>query len=291
MDDRSVIRRCADPIEAEAVVGVLASQGIDAVADPGWRDGPAPGPGGGLAITVPTALLRAAEDVLREHERDETPAREPPLPSSSDPVLAPVAALTAVHAVLLWGTAGGGPGRLVEAGALAGWPDAGEAWRLVTANFLHASVEHLAANTAYLAVFALGAIRLFGLPWAALAYATGALASSLATLLVLPGELPSVGASGCVFALAGATIAGRLRLASSTRLPRRERWRLAGLAVLLASGALAANWAAHLGGSLAGAALGLAMPFAGRGSAGAARAAGVAGLAVLAVPWAWRLLR
>lgn len=215
---------------------------------------------------------------------------EAPFPSSSDPVLGPIATLTAIHAVLLWATGSHDPARLVEVGALAGWPAPAEAWRLVTANFLHVDLGHLGGNTAYLAVFALASIRLFGLPRSLLAYAAGAVASSVATLLIVPGHVPSVGSSGCVFALAGTTIAGRLRLAAEAPLPRRERWRLAGLAAVLASGVLSANWAAHLGGALAGSALGLALPFAGRGSRAAARAAGGAGLAALVLPWAWRLL-
>jgi membrane associated rhomboid family serine protease len=216
-------------------------------------------------------------------------AAAPPFPSSPDPVWKPIAVLTAIHAALLGATGSRDPGRLVEVGALAGWPPAGEAYRLVTANFLHADPAHLAVNTAYLVVFGLAAIRLFGLPWSALVYAVGAVASSLASILIVPGDVPSVGSSGCVFALAGATIAGRLRLAAAAPLPRRERWRLLGLAGVLASGVLSANWAAHLGGALAGSVLGVLLPFAGRGSAGAARVAGVAGLAALALPWAWRM--
>jgi len=214
---------------------------------------------------------------------------EAPLPSSPDPVWEPIAVLTAVHAALLWATGSHDPERLVEVGALTGWPPAAEAYRLVTANFLHADLAHLAVNTAYLVVFGLAAIRLFGLSWSALAYAVGAVASSAASVLIVPWHIPSVGSSGCVFALAGATIAGRLRLAAVSRLPRRERWRLAGLAGVLASGALSANWAAHLGGALAGSVLGALLPFAGSGSPGAARLAGAAGLAALVLPWAWRI--
>ena len=215
---------------------------------------------------------------------------EVPLPSSPDPVWQPIAALTVVHAALLRATGFHDPERLVEVGALSGWPPAAEAYRLVTANFLHADLAHLAANTAYLVVFGLAAIRLFGLPWSALVYAVGAVASSAASVLIVPWHIPSVGSSGCVFALAGATIAGRLRLAAASRLPRRERWRLAGLAAVLASGALSANWAAHLGGAFAGSVLGVLLPFADRGSPRAARVAGAIGLAALALPWVWRIV-
>jgi membrane associated rhomboid family serine protease len=293
-----VIHRCSDRIEAAVLVDLLVNAGLAArvrTEDDGSAERAEDG--ALFVIEVPQSDAERAIAVLRafrepETASDDASGREPegraPLPSSRDPAWQPVAALTLLHAVLLWSTGTRDLARLVEVGALRGAPPRDELYRLVTSTFLHADVVHLAVNTAYLGVFAFAVIRLFGLGWAALAYALGGISGSLGSILVVPADRTVVGASGAIFALAATTIVGRLRLVGTAPLPRRERWRLAGLAALLLPGVFSANWPAHLGGFVAGAVLGRLFPLAGSRSS-RAHLAGVAALAILGGAWAWRL--
>lgn len=282
---------------------LLANAGIAAIVRDDDGSAPADAPADesederGVVLEVSRGDLERAAAALRPfREPDATPdepvrrlgAGPSPIPSSRDPAWRPIAALALVHAALLGSTGERDAARLVELGALRGPPPPDELYRLVTSTFLHADAQHLAVNTAYLAVFAFAAIRLFGLGWAALAYALGGVAGSVGSLLLVPPDRTVVGASGAIFALAAATLAGRLRLAAAAPLRRRERWRLAGFTVLLLPGVFAANWAAHLGGFLSGAGLGLLLP-PGGGRAGAARLAGLAAVTILAGAWTWRL--
>jgi membrane associated rhomboid family serine protease len=85
---------------------------------------------------------------------------------------------------------------------------AGDWWRILTSGFLHGGLIHLGLNMAALAIFgpplerALGRLRFAALYLAAL------VAGSLGVLLVSPGAL-TVGASGAIFGLMGAIIAGQ----------------------------------------------------------------------------------
>jgi membrane associated rhomboid family serine protease len=252
--------------------------------------------GASFVVEVPHRDAERASAVLRAFREPDAASDDAsghglegtaPIPSSRDPAWQPVAALTLLHAVLLWSTGTGDPARLVEVGALRGAPPPDELYRLVTSTFLHADVPHLAVNTAYLGVFAFAVIRLFGLGWGALAYALGGVSGSLGSILVVPADRTVVGASGAIFALAATTIVGRLRLVGAAPLPRRERWRLAGLGALLLPGVFSANWPAHLGGFVAGAVLGRLFPLG--GSRSSAHLAEVAALAILGGAWAWRL--
>jgi membrane associated rhomboid family serine protease len=80
----------------------------------------------------------------------------------------------------------------------------GDYWRLVTSGFLHANFLHIALNMYLLWVLgnilepAIGSVRF------AAVYAVGLLAGSLGALLVNP-TTPTLGASGAVFGLMGAT--------------------------------------------------------------------------------------
>ncbi|MEE8581905.1 MAG: rhomboid family intramembrane serine protease [Myxococcota bacterium] len=133
----------------------------------------------------------------------------------------------------------------------------GEFWRVLTANFLHASILfplHLGLNVLGLLAFAflverpLGALRSAVVMGAA---ALGAMGGS-----ALAGHSEVVGASGIVMGLAGATLCLELHFAeylpATWRLPRRL------FLAALAAEALIGFWvpviagAAHLGGFLAG---------------------------------------
>jgi len=80
----------------------------------------------------------------------------------------------------------------------------GEVWRLFSAMFLHGSVEHLVGNAIGLYIVGMAAEHAYGRMEMAGVYIVSGLAGSVFSVLINPG--PSVGASGAIFGLLGATI-------------------------------------------------------------------------------------
>lgn len=82
----------------------------------------------------------------------------------------------------------------------------GQVWRLFTAMFLHADITHLLGNMFML--FYLGTIilRYYSPGEFALIYFTGGLLGNLLTLVFMPVETLSLGASGAIMALGGTLI-------------------------------------------------------------------------------------
>ena len=132
---------------------------------------------------------------------------------------------------------------------------AGEWWRLVTASFLHANLDHLMANVA--ALLALGGLieaydRRLRLP---LVYLLSVLGGSLASLALT--DKSGIGASGGIVGLAGYL----LILAHQRRVPA---WIRSSMLLILSGTAFvgAVNYefignAAHAGGAVTGAAVAL----------------------------------
>lgn len=79
---------------------------------------------------------------------------------------------------------------------------AGEVWRLITAAFLHGSLDHILGNTIFMYILGLATEHAFGLGKTALIYILAALTGSLLSTAMSPG--PGVGASGAIFGLMGA---------------------------------------------------------------------------------------
>lgn len=111
----------------------------------------------------------------------------------------------AVLGVLFSGDLFNGGGRLINDGALFGPAvEAGEWWRIITSGFLHSGLFHLALNAFALFILgsvlepALGSVRFAGL------YAASLLTGSLGVLILDPNAV-TVGASGAVFGVFGAT--------------------------------------------------------------------------------------
>jgi len=173
-----------------------------------------------------------------------------------------------------------------------------EWWRLATAMFLHFGLVHLALNM--FALWDVGRLveRLYA-SWRFLAiYVGSGLAGNLVSLVVQGNRAVSGGASGALFGIMGALLVCLAR--ERERIdPHEFRW-LFGGAALFAAGSLAFGFlvtgidnAAHLGGLVSGALLGVvfARPFAHERSvaphlrlaAAAVLAAGIMGF-VFAVP-------
>jgi len=80
----------------------------------------------------------------------------------------------------------------------------GQYWQLLTSMFVHANIAHLAGNMLFLLIFGLRGEEMFSLPEYLLVYLLGGLTGNLLSLVFLPLWVPSVGASGAIFAMFGA---------------------------------------------------------------------------------------
>jgi rhomboid protease GluP len=180
----------------------------------------------------------------------------------------PTIALIACHAALFVLEFARGalddPAKLIAAGALeADRVRSGELWRLWSATFLHGSVDHLVGNALALYVTGMACEHAFGRLQFAGLYVAAALVGSAASSFSLPPGVPGVGASGAIFGLMGAASAVLLR--HRARLQVRDK-RIGIVLILWTLYTLAMGFltpfvdnAAHLGGLLAGAGLGLAL--------------------------------
>ncbi|MCX8153246.1 MAG: rhomboid family intramembrane serine protease [Candidatus Bathyarchaeota archaeon] len=77
-------------------------------------------------------------------------------------------------------------------------------YRLITSLFVHANLAHLAGNMLFLLIFGLRSEEMFSLFEYLLIYFMGGLTGNILSLLLLPLTVPSVGASGAIFAMFGA---------------------------------------------------------------------------------------
>ncbi|MPZ88349.1 MAG: rhomboid family intramembrane serine protease, partial [Nitriliruptorales bacterium] len=134
----------------------------------------------------------------------------------------------------------------------------GEWWRLLSAAFLHGSVLHIAFNMYALYLFGPQIERQVGsVPFLSL-YLGSALAGGaayyLAYVLQTGAVNPAVGASGAIFGLFGATLAGayRGRTTAAGRAGLRQLLVLLGINLALPLVVPAIAWQAHLGGLVAG---------------------------------------
>lgn len=94
---------------------------------------------------------------------------------------------------------------IVEAGALVrDQVLAGEWWRLVSAMFLHGSVDHIVGNVIVLYIVGMACEHAFGGARTAVVYLTSGIAGALVSLAAGPG--PSVGASGAIFGVIAAVV-------------------------------------------------------------------------------------
>jgi membrane associated rhomboid family serine protease len=121
-------------------------------------------------------------------------------------------------------------------------------YRLVTAAFLHASVEHILFNMVTLAIVGppveaeIGKGRFFVL------YMLSAVGGSVASYLLSPANEAGIGASGAIFGVMGAYYV----------IARRRGWELRTITALVAINLLLSltspgiDWRAHLGGLLTG---------------------------------------
>ncbi|HEX3809348.1 MAG TPA: rhomboid family intramembrane serine protease [Rhizomicrobium sp.] len=182
--------------------------------------------------------------------------------------LAILALLSAVFAGEVHFALGIGPGMALDHRSLVtvGGVDrdlvlgAGEWWRLFTAPLLHGSLTHIIGNGVVFLLVGWLLEPLIGRGWYAATFVFGALGGALASMLLNPANLVSVGASGglmallsatfvCSFHDAAAAISKRLRIVSLRLL-------IPSLLPALISTGGNVDYNAHIGGALTGVAIG-----------------------------------
>lgn len=154
--------------------------------------------------------------------------------------------------------------RVVESGAMAREEVLrGELWRLVSAGFLHANAEHLIGNLIMLFILGMACEHAFGRGPFLFLYVSTCVTGSL---LTMTSAMPTVGASGAIFGLAGALLSAiavhrdRIELRDHRVAIVLAVWATYTLVLGLLS-PIVSN-ACHIGGLLGGIALGLCLPMA-----------------------------
>ncbi|MEG9224512.1 rhomboid family intramembrane serine protease [Aeromicrobium sp. Sec7.5] len=163
-------------------------------------------------------------------------------------------------------------GQLVE--GVAG----GEYWRLLTSAFLHAGAMHLLFNMFGLYIFGQFLEERLGTARFVAFYLASAVFSGAVVFLLTGPSVPTVGASGAVFAMFGLALVLLLKSGEDVRT----------LVVLLGINALLSlrdgiSWQGHLGGFVAGVLFGVAVIVAPRGRGALAQTIGVTVLVALTV--------
>jgi rhomboid protease GluP len=121
-------------------------------------------------------------------------------------------------------------------------------YQLFTSMFVHADIAHIVGNMLFLLIFGLRGEEMFSLPEYLSIYFLGGLTGNLLSLLLLPVETISVGASGAIFAMFGAAIIYERRSFSQSVIGAL----IYGFFLLLISSGPGVNVFAHIGGLLAG---------------------------------------
>ncbi len=225
------------------------------------------------ALNVPMDAARG--EVLRRQHSERMHAFHALMRGRQPSVTYALVALNSLIFLLTYfgGTTAGGEtdtGRLIEFGALV--PRLvfhGQWWRLFTAIFLHASIQHILFNMMSLLAVGTLAERLYGSVKFVGIYLGAGLIGSLASLgyASMTGALdvPGVGASGAIFGVAGALVT--IRFQSSEIIPRVLRDRVSNTMIPLILISLVFAYltpyvdnAAHVGGLLGGMLLSFLFP-------------------------------
>jgi rhomboid protease GluP len=176
--------------------------------------------------------------------------------------------LVAIVAMYLVEIAVGGPGSLMQGpgertlfdlGAMQPLAIAnGQYWRLFSAMFLHVGLLHIGFNAYALWLFGRAIEGWLGRPWLLVVFFVSGFLASAASYAFGPITALGVGASGAIFGIFGAFIAYSYRRRNTAlgAANLRTAMTLIVLNALLAIGYRAIDWRAHLGGLLAGLALG-----------------------------------
>ena len=162
--------------------------------------------------------------------------------------------------------ANGHPGQVVHSALLQLGGSSGDlvfgrwqVWRILTAQLLHANAAHLIGNGVALLLVGLLLEPIVGFGWFALIYCVGGVCGVMASLLLNPHGMLSVGASGAIMCVLSATLVLSFHAASAER---RKRMRVLSIRVMvpallpLSSSHGHVDYSAHIGGVVAGMVIG-----------------------------------
>lgn len=142
----------------------------------------------------------------------------------------------------------------------------GQAWRLLTAPWLHQGLGHIAGNGLALVLIGLVLEPIIGWRWLCAVYALGGIAGTIGSITLNQHSVISVGASGAIMALMACAAAISFHPAAAGR--RMRIWRLcvfSGIPALLptvassSSSHVLVDYSAHMGGAAFGAVAGLVL--------------------------------
>ena len=134
----------------------------------------------------------------------------------------------------------------------------GQFWRLFTAMFLHAGLLHVALNAYFFWLFGRMVEASFGRTWMVLIYVVAGFLASVASYAFGPVTTLAVGASGAISGVFGAFIAYNYRRRQHAMNAANLRMALTVIVLnaVIAIGYSSIDWRAHVGGLVAGFALG-----------------------------------
>jgi rhomboid protease GluP len=131
----------------------------------------------------------------------------------------------------------------------------GEIWRLFTAMFVHANIVHIFGNMLFLLIFGLRAEDMFDIEEYLLIYFLSGLSGGLLTLVLAPPDIASIGASGAIFGILGATMIYARRSIGQSIMSAL----IYVFFLFIINLGPNVNWLAHLGGLGAGLLMGYAL--------------------------------
>lgn len=162
----------------------------------------------------------------------------------------------------------------------------GQFWRLFTAMFLHVGLLHVALNAYFFWLFGRMVEATYGATWMVLIYVVAGFLASVASYAFGPVDVVAVGASGAISGVFGAFIAYNYRRREHAMNAANLRMALTVIVLnaVIAVGYSSIDWRAHVGGLVAGFALGYLADSSGPARQRAAvRFAGVATLAAIGI--------
>lgn len=125
-------------------------------------------------------------------------------------------------------------------------------YQLFTSLFVHADITHIVGNMLFLFIFGLRAEEMFSLPEYLAVYFVGGLTGNVLSLFLLPANTVSVGASGAIFAMFGASVVYARRSVSQSIIGAL----IYAFFLLFISTGVGVNIFAHIGGLAAGLVIG-----------------------------------
>jgi membrane associated rhomboid family serine protease len=134
----------------------------------------------------------------------------------------------------------------------------GQFWRLFTAMFLHAGILHIALNAYFFYLFGRMVEGSLGRTWMVVIYMVSGFVASVASYAFGPISILAVGASGAIAGVFGAFIAYAYRRRHMAMYAANLRMALTVIVLnaVIAFGYRAIDWRAHVGGLIAGFAIG-----------------------------------